>query len=260
MSNTIVTGEVRLSYVSLFEPRANQNGGDPKYQVTVLLPKSDTATKAAIDREIQAELQNGVATKFGGQMPAMPAIPIHDGDGRRPNGEPFGEECRGCWVFTASTKQRPEVVDENCQPILSATSVYSGCYGRVSIRFFAYNQAGKKGIGCGLGNVQKLRDGEPLGGGSTAAQDFGSAAAAFTPGQPAPYQQQPQQYGMPAQQYGAPAQQPAYTQQPYSAPVQQPAPYQQQPQQSQQLYGAATWEPQSQPAPAQGFPGGPLPF
>lgn len=244
MSNTIVTGEVRLSYVSLFEPRANQNGGDPKYQVTVLLPKSDTATKAAIDREIQAELQNGVATKFGGQMPAMPAIPIHDGDGPRPNGEPFGEECRGCWVFTASTKQRPEVVDENCQPILSATSVYSGCYGRVSIRFFAYNQAGKKGIGCGLGNVQKLRDGEPLGGGSTAAQDFGSAAAAFTPGQPAPYQQ-PQQYGMPAQQYGAPAQ--------------QPAPYQQ-PQQSQQLYGAATWEPQSQPAPAQGFPCGPLPF
>ena len=247
MSNTIVTGEVRLSYVNVFEPRANQNGGDPKYQVTVLLPKSDTVTKANIDREIQAELQNGVATKFGGQMPAMPAIPIHDGDGRRPNnGEPFGEECRGCWVFTASSKQRPEVVDENCQPILSATSVYSGCYGRVSIRFFAYNQAGKKGIGCGLGNVQKLRDGEPLGGGSTAAQDFGNASApAFTPIQPANYQQ--------PQQYGAPAQQPVYAQQPYSAPVQQP-------EQSQQLYGAATWEPQSQPAPAQGFPGGPLPF
>lgn len=197
MSNTIVTGEARLSYVNVFEPRSNQNGGEPKYQVTVLLPKSDTVTKAAIDREIQAELQNGVATKFGGQMPAMPAIPIHDGDGVRPNGEPFGEECRGCWVFTASSKQRPEVVDENCQPILSATSVYSGCYGRVSIRFFAYNQAGKKGIGCGLGNVQKLRDGEPLGGGTTAAQDFG-AAQAFNAA--SPQYQQP----APAPQYGAP--------------------------------------------------------
>ena len=208
MSNTIVTGEVRFSYVSVFEPRANQNGGDPKYQITVLLPKSDTATKAAIDREIQAELQNGVATKFGGQMPAMPAIPVHDGDGVRPNGEPFGEECRGCWVFTASSKQKPEVVDENCQPVLSATSVYSGCYGRVSIRFFAYNQAGKKGIGCGLGNVQKLRDGEPLGGGTTAAQDFGAAQSVQQFG--APYPQQPQ--------YGAP-QGYQYQQQPASAPA-----------------------------------------
>lgn len=208
MSNTIVTGEVRLSYVNVFEPRANQNGGEPKYQVTVLLPKSDVNTKAAIDRAIQEELQNGVSTKFGGVMPAMPAIPIHDGDGVRPSGEPFGEECRGCWVFTASSKQRPEVVDENCQPILSQTQVYSGCYGRVSIRFFAYNQAGKKGVGCGLGNVQKLRDGEPLGGGSTALQDFGAASAAPSYPQQSPqtYPQQPVQ-NYPQQQYQQPTQQ-----------------------------------------------------
>lgn len=257
MSNTIVTGEVRLSYVNVFEPRANQNGGDPKFQVTVLLPKSDTATKAAIDREIQAELQNGVATKFGGQLPAMPAIPIHDGDGLRPNGEPFGEECRGCWVFTASSKQRPEVVDENLQPIISPTAVYSGCYGRVSIRFFAYNQAGKKGIGCGLGNVQKLRDGEPLGGGSTALQDFGAPAAAP---QPAAYQQpqyaaptQPTAY--PQQQYVAQPQPAAYQQPQYAAPVQQAAAYPQQ-----QQYGAPTWEPQAQPAPAQPYNNGVIPF
>lgn len=172
MSNTIVTGEVRFSYVNVFEPRANQNGGEPKYQLTVLLPKSDVATKQAIDREIQAELANAVNTKFGGQLPAIPSIPIHDGDGVRPNGEPFGEECRGHWVFTASSKQKPEVVDANLQPVMSQSQVYSGCYGRVSLRFFAYNQAGKKGVGCGLGNVQKLRDGEPLGGGTTAKQDF----------------------------------------------------------------------------------------
>lgn len=174
MSNTIVTGEVRFSFVNIFEPKAGQNGGEPKYSITILLPKSDVATKQMIDREIQNELQNGISTKFGGTMPAMPAIPIHDGDGVRPNGEPFGEECRGCWVFTASTKQKPEVVDENRQPILTQTQVYSGCYGRVSLRFFAYNQAGKKGVGCGLGNVQKLRDGDPLGGRTTAADDFGS--------------------------------------------------------------------------------------
>ena len=193
MSNTIVTGEVRFSYVSVFEPRANQNGGEPKYQITVLLPKTDIATKQTIDREIQQELANAVSTKFGGTMPAVPAIPIHDGDGVRPNGEPFGEECRGCWVFTASSKNKPEVVDANLQPIISQSQVYSGCYGRVSLRFFAYNQAGKKGVGCGLANVQKLRDGEPLGGGTTAKQDF----APVMPQQTAPQTAYPQQNANP---------------------------------------------------------------
>lgn len=211
MSNTIVTGEVRFSYVNVFTPRQPQNGqGEAKYQITILLPKTDIATKQAIDVAIQQTLQEGIPT-FGGQMPARPAIPIHDGDGVRPNGEPFGEECKGCWVFTASSKQKPEVVDANVQPIISQSEVYSGCYGRVSIRFFAYNRAGKKGIGCGLGNVQKLRDGDPLGGGTTAAQDFGGQVANTQPVQTS-YQQpsvqapQPQQPQQPAQaQYNQPS-------------------------------------------------------
>jgi hypothetical protein len=201
MSDTIVTGEVRFSYVNVFTPKAPQNGGDPKYQITILLPKTDIATKQAIDAAIQQELIDAVTTKFGGQMPVAPATPIHDGDGVRPSGEAFGEECRGHWVFTASSKNKPEVVDQNVQPVLSPTAVYSGCYGRASIRFFAYNQAGRKGIGCGLGNVQKLRDGEPLGGGTTAKQDF----VAFAPQQP--------QYNTPVQQY---APQQPQTQQPQS--------------------------------------------
>lgn len=224
MSNTIVTGEVRFSFVNIFEPKAGQNGGDPKYSITILLPKSDIATKQMIDREIQAELQNGVSTKFGGTMPAMPAIPIHDGDGVRPNGEPFGEECRGCWVFTASTKQKPEVVDENRQPILTQTQVYSGCYGRVSLRFFAYNQAGKKGIGCGLGNVQKLRDGEPLGGRTTAADDFGSPAQAggFAGSAPAQQNISPQSGQLYPQNYSQAAPQQGYPQQPAQQSYPQP--------------------------------------
>ncbi len=186
MSNTIVTGEVRLSYVNVFTPRPSQSGGDPKYSVTVLLPKADIVSKQAIDAEIQRTLAEGAAV-FGGQIPAAPAIPIYDGDGVRPNGEPFGEECRGHWVFTASSLNKPEVVDANVQPILSQSQVYSGCYGRVSVRFFAYNKAGRKGVGCGLGNVQKLRDGEPLGGGTTAKQDFGAPAQPQSVPQGSPY-------------------------------------------------------------------------
>ena len=103
---------------------------------------------------------------------------------------------QGSLVFTASSKNKPEVVDKNVQPILSPTAVYSGCYGRVSIRFYPYNSHGRKGIGCGLGNVQKLRDGEPLGGGTTAKQDFGAPVQSTTypqQAQPMTYPQQMQQ-------------------------------------------------------------------
>lgn len=200
MSDTIVTGEARLSYVNIFTPRTSQNGGDPKYSITVLIPKTDIATKQAIDNAIQQAMQEAINN--GIQLPPSPAIPIHDGDGIRQNGEEYGTECKGHWVFTASSKNKPEVVDTNVQPILSPTAVYSGCYGRVSVRFYPYNSNGRKGIGCGLGNVQKLRDGEPLGGGTTAKQDFG------TPAQPMVYAPQAQTtvYPQQAQQQTYPPQ------------------------------------------------------
>lgn len=214
MSNTIVTGEVRLSYVNVFTPKPPLSGGEPKYSVMVLLPKSDVATKQAIDTEIQRVLAEAVSTTFGGQTPTMPAIPIYDGDGVRQNGEPFGEECKGHWVFTASSLNKPEVVDANVQPIISSTAVYSGCYGRVSIRFFAYNKAGKKGVGCGLGNIQKLRDGEPLGGGTTAEQDFGGQSSQKVPNNPPTPPAYPQQGPIPGA-YNQPVIDPA-TGKPYS--------------------------------------------
>lgn len=210
MSDTIVTGEVRLSYVNIFTPKTPLNGGDPKYSVTLLIPKSDFATKQSIDNAINQAIQDAVAN--GMKLPPTPRVPIHDGDGVRASGEAYGDECKGHWVLTASSLNKPEVVDTNVQPILSPTAVYSGCYGRVSLRFYGYDKAGSKGIACGLGNVQKLRDGEPLSGGTTAKQDFGQ------PVQPTQQPQQPQQpqytqpitYGQPVQ----PTQQPQQPQQP----------------------------------------------
>ncbi|MEE0569817.1 MAG: DUF2815 family protein [Acutalibacteraceae bacterium] len=219
MSDTIVTGEVRLSYVNVFTPRAPLNGGDAKYSVTLLIPKSDFSTKQSIDSAINQAIQEAVAN--GIKLPPTPRLPIHDGDGVRASGEVYGDECKGHWVLTASSLNKPEVVDASVQPILSPAAVYSGCYGRVSIRFYGYDKAGSKGIACGLGNVQKLRDGEPLSGGTTAKQDFGQ------PIQPAPQQtygqspvapQQPQQPQY--TQYTQPQPAPQYTQ--YTQP--QPAP------------------------------------
>lgn len=212
-NTSVVTGKVRISYEHLLKPYANQQGAEPKYSCTLLIPKSDIVTKTAIDNAIREAIEAGVAGKWNGVRPPQPPIPMHDGDGLRQSGEAFGEECRGCWVMTSSSKQIQDVVDLNMQPILDATAVYSGMYARVSINFFAYNSNGKKGIGCGLGPVQKLSDGEPLGGRISAADAFGSA--------PAPAAQQ--QYAVPAPGYPAQAPQYAAPQQ-YAAPAPAVAP------------------------------------
>lgn len=185
----VTTNEVRISYEHLLKPYAQQPGAEEKFSATLLIPKSDVQTKNAIDQAIKSAIDEGASGKWGGVRPAQPATPIYDGDGVRPSGELFGEECKGHWVMTASSRQRQDVVDTNLQPIIDATQVYSGMYARVVINFFAYNANGKKGIGCGLGPVQKLRDGDPLGGRVTAEVAFGAMPTT-----------QPQ-YAPPTQQY-----------------------------------------------------------
>lgn len=177
----VTTGEVRFSYAHVFKPYADMQGQKEKYSVTILVPKSDVATKARIDAAIQAATERGVSEKWGGVRPPRVSTPVYDGDGTRPSdGAEFGAECKGHWVFTAraGAEYPPEVVDAFGSPIIQPSEVYSGCYGRVNVTFYPYAYGGKKGIGCGLGPVQKLRDGEVLGGGRvSAAAAFGTAPA-----------------------------------------------------------------------------------
>jgi len=185
---TVTLGEVRLSYVNVWEPQARPGTADEKYSVTILLPKSNTAAKAALDAAVAAAIEAGVSSKWNGVRPPQIAICVHDGDGPRPSdGQPFGEECRGMWVFTASSKQQPFIVDANVQPIINKADVYSGCWGRVNVTFFAYNNNGRKGIGCALNGLQKLRDDEPLAGRITAEEAFGAPQAAYAQPQATPY-------------------------------------------------------------------------
>lgn len=182
----VTTGEARLSYVHLFKPYAHQPGAEEKFSCTILVPKSDTATKARIDTAIEAAKQKGISGKWNGVCPPIVPTPVHDGDGVRPSdGMPFGAECKGHWVFTANTSvdYPPEVVGQNGNPMINQSEMYSGVYAMVNVEFFPYMFGGKKGIGCSLGPVKKVRDGEPLGGSApTAAQAFGAP-------QPAPEQQ-----------------------------------------------------------------------
>ena len=163
----VVTGIVRLSYANVWEP-ASINGGTPKYSVSLIIPKSDAKTIAAINAAVDAAIKEG-APKFGGKIPNKAALklPLRDGDVERED-----EAYQGAYFVNANSTTAPQIVDRSVQPILDRNEVYSGCYARVSINFYAFNSNGNRGVACGLGNIQKVRDGEPLGGKSSAADDF----------------------------------------------------------------------------------------
>lgn len=168
----VTTGKVRLSYAHLFEPHAIE-GNEPKYSVSVIIPKTDTETLTAI-KEAVAEAKELGKAKFGGKVPANLKTPLRDGDVDREGDEAYA----GCYFLNANSKNKPGVVDINVQPVLDATEVYSGCYARLTLNFYAYSASGNKGIAAGLGNVQKLADGEPLGGFTRAEDDFDSLESA----------------------------------------------------------------------------------
>lgn len=228
-----LTGEVRLSYCNLNEPRKPQNGqGEAKYGVTLLIPKTDTNTLNDLMAAFNAAIELGVTSKWGGVRPPRIDLIIHDGDGERANGTPFGDECKGKWVLTANSTKRPQVVGmDNINVELDPRDVYSGMWGRVTVRFFPFNTAGKRGVGCGLGNVLKTRDDEPLAGGASASVDFAGVgntipaaaapAAPAAPGYPAPGAYQPGMGYVPQQAVTGQATQPAMRRDPVTG---QPVP------------------------------------
>ena len=172
-STKVVTGpETRFSYVCAFEPNKN-NGDGTKYSVSLLIPKDDKVTLDKIDKAISAAYENGTdKLKTGKSVPPLSILksPLRDGDVERPEDEAYA----GHYFINANSKLKPGVVDANLNEIIDPAEFYSGCYGRASITFYAYNVNGNKGIACGLQNLQKLKDGEPLGGSrASAASDFG---------------------------------------------------------------------------------------
>jgi len=164
----VVTGLVRLSYANVWEAKAASEGAIPKYSVSLIIPKSDTDTLAKINSAIDAAIEEGIG-KFGGKKPNKAAIklPLRDGDIERDD-----EAYANSFFVNANSVTAPQVVDIKVQPILDRSEVYSGVYARVSVNFYAFNSNGNKGIACGLGNIQKVKDGEPLGGKTDASKDF----------------------------------------------------------------------------------------
>ena len=168
-STKVITGTVRFSYEHVFEPTAMQEGQEPKYNICLLIPKDDEKTIAKINAAIELAIANGM-DKVGKNGKVAPGIkmPLRDGDTEREE-----EAFEGHYFVNASSKLKPQIVDADLNPIMSRDEFYSGCYGRASINFYAFNVSGNRGIACGLNNLQKLEDGESLAGSTSAAADFG---------------------------------------------------------------------------------------
>lgn len=168
----VITGvNTRWSYVNAWEPKSI-NGGAPKYSVSLIIPKSDTKTIEKIQAAIQAAYEEGQG-KLKGNGKSVPALsvlktPLRDGDAERPDDEAYADS----YFVNANSGTAPGIVDADRNPIIDRSEVYSGVYGRASINFYAFNSNGNKGIACGLNNLQKIRDGKPLGGKSRAEDDF----------------------------------------------------------------------------------------
>lgn len=168
----VITGpETRWSYANVWDAKSI-NGGVPKFSVSLIIPKSDTKTVEKIKAAIQAAYEEG-QSKLKGNGKSVPALsviktPLRDGDTERPDDPAYA----GCYFINVNSSAAPGIVDADRQPILDRSEVYSGVYGRASISLYAFNSNGNRGIACGLNNLQKIKDGEPLGGKSRAEDDF----------------------------------------------------------------------------------------
>ena len=167
-STKVVTGKVRFSYLHVWEPSAVEEGQEKKYSVSLIIPKKDKVTIAKINKAIEAAKEAGKA-KFGGKVPGSLKLPLRDGDIDRSDDDNYADS----YFINANCKTKPGLVDKDINPIMDQDELYSGCFGKASITFYAFNTSGNKGIACGLNNLMKLEDGDPLGGRSTAASDFG---------------------------------------------------------------------------------------
>lgn len=167
MTTRITTGPFLASYAYVFTPRKNLND-DLKYSVTMIFPKKDTGSIAAI----KTAIDEAIKEKWGAKPPKGLKLPLRDGDAERDE-----DYFKGTMFMNASSNRKPGVVDKDLTIILDGedeSGFYSGCTARATVTFFPFEAEGSKGVGVGLHNVQKLKGGPRLDGSIKAENDFTS--------------------------------------------------------------------------------------
>lgn len=157
----------RISFANIWEPKAI-NGGEEKYSVSCIIPKSDTKTIEKIQKAIEAAKEDGKTRRWGGKIPPNLKLPLRDGDIDRPDDDSYVDAM----FINATSKDAPQIVDRKKQTITDPMMVYSGCFCNVSVNFYAFNANGNRGVAAGLGNVQFVKDGDRLSGKASADADF----------------------------------------------------------------------------------------
>jgi len=167
MAVKMMLKNVRLSYANLFEAKENKSG-DLRYSTALLIPKDHPQ----ID-DLIANVNKVGEEKFGKKWETMVkknGLPVKDAD--EDGSADDKPEYEGQFYINTSSKRRPQVVDRQVQPILDDSEIFSGCYANVSIAIFAFDVPENKGVSFGLNNVQKVKEGERLGGAPNADEEF----------------------------------------------------------------------------------------
>ncbi|MCI8921137.1 MAG: DUF2815 family protein [Acutalibacter sp.] len=164
----VITGKCRLSFEHIWKPSKMDEDSQAKYSASIIIPKTDSATLTKIKAAQEAAVKDGIQSKWEGKKPAKLKLPLRDGDEDRPDDSNY----TGCYFLNASSNNKPGIVDLSRQEITDEELVYSGCYCRFSLNFYPFSVRGNKGVAAGLNNIQKVCDGERLGGGGRAEDDF----------------------------------------------------------------------------------------
>ena len=164
-ANTLPEGQVlipnaRLGYPKLYKAEGIQGdpSSKPRFGCQILLPKTDTKTKARLDAEIE-RIKNA---KFKDITLKSKDLFIKDGDG-----DEGDKNTVGCWVISANraeTQGRPQVIDRDRKALMPGDGKpYAGCYCNFLIGTYA--PSNWKKICASIEVVQFAKDGEPFGGG-----------------------------------------------------------------------------------------------
>jgi len=164
----VITGKCRLSFEHVWKPSKMDEDSQAKYSASIIIPKTDKATLDKIRAAQEAAIKAGITSKWEGKKPAKLKLPLRDGDEDRPDDPNYA----GCYFLNATSSLKPGIVDMARQEITDESLVYSGCYCRFALNFYPFSVRGNKGVAAGLNCIQKVRDGEHLGGGMNAKDAF----------------------------------------------------------------------------------------
>lgn len=190
----IKTPPFRMSFPNILVPRAAEEGGKPRFELTLLLPPgTDTAP-------FKAALRAAMVEKHGEDTSKWPKLKRKADDVIRDFAKYNTEDAKttlpGNWagwtmVRTAAQEAKPPGIvgptkgpDGKFPVIKDPREIYGGRWARATIEAFFYDRKDGKGVTFGLVNVQLLKHDVSFGNGvAKPEEDFDDADAAWAGGE-----------------------------------------------------------------------------